>query len=204
MEYDKLLEKKLRTIWNGIRFRTNKINNGYHASYKKHNIKMCKEWEDSFENFYCWAINNGYKFEPLENGHNKWSIDRIDSYGDYCPENCRWVTSDVQNNNKTNNKIIEINGESMSFANWCRKYNIQYRLVARRIKKGWDLLNALQTPMTDIEKKGYFVPKRKTVSLALDIWEVLYEDASSLGLPCSCYLTRLISIEHKKKEQQNV
>ena len=204
MEYDKLLEKKLRPIWNGIRFRTNKIDNGYHDSYKKHNIKMCKEWEDSFEAFYCWAIDNGYKFEPLESGRNKWSIDRIDTYGDYCPENCRWTTSDVQCNNKTNNKMIELNGECMSFSNWCRVYNIPYRLVAQRLKKGWDLINALEAPMTANEKGHYNICKRKDVSLPINVWEILCEDATQIGLtPCS-YLKYLISKEHCKKEKQNV
>lgn len=46
-------------------------------------VKVCDEWKD-FMTFYSWAISSGYK-EGL-------SIDRVDSEGDYEPNNCRWIT----------------------------------------------------------------------------------------------------------------
>jgi len=55
-------------------------------------IKVCDEWLDSFESFYEWAMNNGYKDDL--------SIDRIDGNKDYCPENCRWATTSEQAKNK--------------------------------------------------------------------------------------------------------
>lgn len=51
--------------------------------YKDKGIKVCDEWLD-YENFYNWAINNGFD-ENLE-------LDRIDASGNYCPENCQWIT----------------------------------------------------------------------------------------------------------------
>jgi hypothetical protein len=44
---------------------------------------VCVSWK-SFEDFYSWAMYNGY--------HEGLSIDRIDPDGDYCPDNCRWIT----------------------------------------------------------------------------------------------------------------
>ena len=44
-----------------------------------------------------WALNNGYD----ENAKSyDCTIDRINPYGNYEPNNCRWVSMAVQNKNK--------------------------------------------------------------------------------------------------------
>ena len=55
-------------------------------------ITICNEWRDSFEKFMEWALANGYEDDL--------TIDRIDVNGNYEPQNCRWVTMTVQNNNR--------------------------------------------------------------------------------------------------------
>ena len=62
-----------------------------YPNYGGRGIEVCSDWKDSYIAFKDWAFNNGY-VEGL-------SLDRIDNDGDYCPENCRWVTKKVQNRN---------------------------------------------------------------------------------------------------------
>jgi len=60
------------------------------GKYKERGIAVINEWRD-FETFYEWAKKAGYKDDL--------SLDRADNNGDYCPDNCRWVTPSVQTRN---------------------------------------------------------------------------------------------------------
>lgn len=69
----------------------------------------------------------------MDNGYSdELSIDRIDVNGDYCPENCRWTTPLVQQNNRRNNINIEHNGESHTLSQWCRMAGINYKTALRK------------------------------------------------------------------------
>lgn len=101
----------------------------YHR-YGGRGIKVCKEWDESFESFVQWAINSGYK--------DGLTIERIDNDGDYCPENCRWATPTEQANNRSTNRIVTVNGKDDTLANWVRKTNASYCYVRDRLNAGDD------------------------------------------------------------------
>lgn len=144
---------QLYRTWAGIKDRTTPNNNNCKINYKKFGVKMCDEWKNSFETFKEWALSNGYKEEKLPNGKNKWTIDRIDTYGDYTPDNCRWVTNLEQMNNTTTNHYITYKGKTQTLANWCRELNLNYGLVNQRLWMGFDVDRAFnESP----DKKRYF------------------------------------------------
>lgn len=87
---------RLHNIWISMRDRCNNTNNIGYKSYGGSGVTVCKEW-DSYTNFRDWALLHGYSEEL--------SIDRINVYGNYCPENCRWATATVQ---ARNTRIINI------------------------------------------------------------------------------------------------
>lgn len=73
-------------------------NHKWYRCYGGKGVEVCKEWMN-FEAFYEWSINNGYA-EGL-------TIDRIENDGNYCPENCRYVTMKVNNRNRGYVKLDE-------------------------------------------------------------------------------------------------
>ena len=91
---------RIHRIWKAMKNRCyNKNGRDYKLWYGSHGIIMCDEWKNSFQAFYDWAMKNGYE-EGL-------SIDRIDPYGNYEPNNCRWATAKEQAQNKRNSKKKE-------------------------------------------------------------------------------------------------
>lgn len=71
-------------IWTGMIYRCENSNATNFQYYGSKGVTVCDEWQNSFETFYNWSIQNGYA-DNLE-------IDRIDPDGCYCPENCQWIT----------------------------------------------------------------------------------------------------------------
>lgn len=122
-------------------------NDMHFEEYGKRGIKVCDEWVNSFENFYKWAIENGYNDEL--------TLDRIDVNGNYEPLNCRWSTIIEQNNNKRNNRYIEYNGETKTITQWAREYNIKEGTLRARIDRyGIDFEKALTPSSTKLRKNN--------------------------------------------------
>lgn len=94
LRYDPLYK-----IWTAIKGRCYNKNNKDYRYYGASNIVMSKEWFDSFENFYN-DMNDSYVEHIEKYGQKETTLDRINPYGNYCKENCRWATWKEQNNRK--------------------------------------------------------------------------------------------------------
>lgn len=119
---------RLYTIWTSMKRRCyNPHDKSYQKWYGAKGIRMCDEWKNDFMSFHDWAVSNGYA-EDL-------TIDRIDSTGNYEPSNCRWVTSQVQAINKSNNVRFTYNGETLTETEWARRLKVEPTTIKRRFRK---------------------------------------------------------------------
>ena len=118
---------RLYRIWHSMKSRCNYDFKGSERYYGK-GIKVCEDWENSFESFRDWAMDNGYTDDL--------TIDRIDSDGNYEPSNCRWAGKLTQDNNRNSNKKIEINGEFHTIAEWSRISGVKYETIRSRLSRG--------------------------------------------------------------------
>ena len=111
--------KRLYSIWINIKTRCCNPKTRVYKHYGGRGLKVCDEWQNNFQEFYYWAINNGYKDDL--------SIDRINVNGDYTPDNCRWADDFQQARNKTNNIIVQIGDKKYVLKELCRNKNINYK-----------------------------------------------------------------------------
>ena len=88
---------RLYYVWLAMKDRCRNPNNKRYKDYGGRGITVCEEWLRDYTAFRNWAMANGY--DPTA-PRGACTIDRIDVDGNYCPENCRWVSMKVQNRNK--------------------------------------------------------------------------------------------------------
>lgn len=136
----------LYKTWNNI---TQRVKNN--KWYK--NVNVCNEWL-TFINFYNWSVKNKW-----EKGL---TIDRINSLGNYEPENCRWVTMKVQLRNQKRNRYFEYNNEKVLLQDLCDNNNINRNTFNKRLRLGWDVKKIIETP---INVKFRNIKKNDTTTL---------------------------------------
>lgn len=74
---------RLYRVWSNMRSRCDRKSNDNYEWYGGRGISYEEKWKD-FSSFMKWAMANGYN-DSLE-------LDRIDTNGNYTPENCRFIT----------------------------------------------------------------------------------------------------------------
>lgn len=134
---------RVRRIWLGM---ISRCYNTKSISYKNYGFKgiiVCEEWKE-YANFKEWAYRSGYE-EHL-------TLDRFPRInGNYEPSNCRWATYKDQANNKSNNRLLEMDGDTKTLQQWSDLYGVNQSRILRRLKNGWSIQEAITTP-TDKNK----------------------------------------------------
>ena len=99
-------EASIYNSWMNMKGRCFRVTHPKYSRYGGRGITVCDEWLD-IKTFYEWAKSNGW--------FSGSSIDRIDNNGNYCPENCRWVSMSENARKKRTTKL------SIDQANQIRK-----------------------------------------------------------------------------------
>lgn len=125
-------------LFSGMKSRCSVYHQERHLYYDK-GIKVCKAWTDDFSIFKKWCINNGYKKGLY--------IDRIDGNKGYSPTNCRFVTPQVNANNRVNTFYVEYKNKTIALKLLLKDLGNpnKYYTVYARIKRGWSVTDAIFT-----------------------------------------------------------
>lgn len=134
-----LANKRLFSTWQDMKRRCYKPYDIEYLNYGGRGITVCPEWQE-FKPFYDWAISNGYD-ENAPRG--QCTLERIDNNGNYEPSNCRWATMKEQQNNRRNNRLLTLNGETKTLQQWADITGIARQVISDRLERGWPIEKAL-------------------------------------------------------------
>lgn len=134
-----IVRSYLYRAWESMRVRCSRPDR--YPSYAGRGIRVCDEWEASYEAFRSYvAANLGERPKGM-------SLDRIGNEGNYEPGNIRWAPPQVQTRNRSSNKFYTIDGVTMCLADWATKYNLRPGTICGRLRGGWDIRDAITIPL---------------------------------------------------------
>lgn len=122
---------KLYRVWCSMKERCNNPHHKAFSRYGGRGIKVCEEWQTSYDAFQKWAMANGYE-EGL-------TIDRKNNSGNYEPNNCHWATYSEQNRNYGRNHLITYQGQTKCLSDWADYFGINRATILYRINRGKEL-----------------------------------------------------------------
>lgn len=147
---------KLYKTWLNMKSRCYNPNATHSKYYYGKNIKICEEWKNNYIAFKEWSLKNGFQ--------DNLTIDRIDNNGDYCPQNCRWVSIKEQNENLPTIRKITYKGKEYTIKQISEITGLSIKCLDARYRRGWTVEEIFSTPKISknkINKLGQFTSNRQ-------------------------------------------
>ena len=122
----------LKRVYDGM------LNRCYNSScphfnyYGGRGVKVCDRWlprQPGAQGFHNFVDDMGERPEGT-------TLDRINSEGDYSPENCRWATSKEQTRNRSSNIMITRNGRKLCAQDWADEIGVTAPTIIKRYRRG--------------------------------------------------------------------
>lgn len=134
-------------VYRDMIYRCTNPNDPAYKDYGERGIGVCEDWMPrlvngrnvGYFNFKDWALSHGYS--------KGLSIDRENNNGGYSPDNCRFVTMKVQNNNRRSNRLVEYNGETKTSTELAEEMGMNPYTFRHRLNRGMSVEDAIETPV---------------------------------------------------------
>ena len=131
--------RRLAGVIRSARCRCTNPNHRGYRDYGARGIRVCEEWLPAYtgtEAFVRWALANGYK--------PGLAIDRIDHSRGYSPDNCRWVSPKVNQNNRRTCRYVWLDGRRVSAGTLSELTGIRYGTLLMRLRRGDSVERAIR------------------------------------------------------------
>jgi len=130
---------RLYNVWRGMWKRCSNPKHPQYAKYGGAGIGVCGEWS-KYRPFREWALSAGYVSQEVVDRKTVLTIDRVDNYKGYSPDNCRWVTQLVQARNKRVPVVlVEAFGQAMPVSDWAKSplCKVTFNNLRNRLSLGY-------------------------------------------------------------------
>ena len=115
-------------VWTSMIDRCRNESSSSYKNYGARGIKVCAEWENSFEAFW----------RDMEKGYSAGlQIDRENNAEGYFKSNCNWVTPKANSNNRRSNVKVNTPAGEMNLCQAAEKYGVGEGVIRYRIRHGW-------------------------------------------------------------------
>jgi hypothetical protein len=132
---------KIYGVWTAMVARCTNPNVLAFRNYGGRGVTVCERWMD-FALF----------FEDMGLPQPGQTLDRINNNLGYCKENCRWADLKQQARNKRSTRMLTIDDETKSMAEWCEVSGTKLATIWKRIADGWPARDAVFLP--PVQRKG--------------------------------------------------
>lgn len=119
------VHSKTYTAWRCMLNRCRNEKNVSYRNYGGRGIQVCDRWE-SFQAF----------LDDMGEAPRRMTLDRIDTNGNYCKENCRWVSMKDNSNNRRNNRRLTLHGKTYTVSQWAALTGINENTIRVRLFRG--------------------------------------------------------------------
>lgn len=185
----KMSYSKVYRTWIAMLSRCRNPKDPNYINYGARGISVCEQWH-KFENFY--EDMGDLPFYEAQ-------IDRINNEGNYCKENCRWLSAKENSRNRRTTKTHTthlgkmVQQELMEKIGWNKN---QFRWFFKRYGLGWILEGFKNGTLP--ERTNETIDREDLVGQAFGEWKVLQfssyvkKDGHLYLCKCSCGIERLI------------
>lgn len=144
-----LSRHSLRAVWGGLIRRCYDIRCIYYKNYGGRGVTVCEEWKDDYQEFYNWAISNGWR-KGLELDKDKLAPTQTGKI--YSPEFCSFITHQENTLHTSTARMVEYKGLTKNLSVWCEELGLEYNRMNQRLRNlKWSAKKAFETPIRKIK-----------------------------------------------------
>lgn len=118
---------RIRNIFKTMIVRCNNPKSKDYKWYGAKGVYVDTCWTTNPASFEEWAITHGYKDDL--------TIDRIDSNGNYTPDNCQWIPAEENSRKAGKVNWVTVDGITLTGRQWSQRLGLGLMTIDRYIKK---------------------------------------------------------------------